>query len=80
MPKKELAEGIKKHFSIIKDPRVKNRTEHKLIDVIVITICAVISTADTWEDIELYGKTKYEWFKKFLELPNGIPSHDTFNR
>ena len=80
MPKKELAEGIKKHFSQIKDPRVKNRTEHKLIDIIVITICAVISTADTWEDIVLYGNTKYEWFKNFLELPNGIPSHDTFNR
>jgi len=80
MSKKELAKGIIKSFSQIKDPRVTGRTDHKLIDIIVITICAVISSADTWEDIALYGKTKIDWLKEFLELPNGIPSHDTFNR
>jgi len=80
MANKKLASGVAKHFSGIKNPRVVKRTDHKLIDIIVITICAVICSADSWEDIESYGKAKYEWLKKFLKLPNGIPSHDTFNR
>ena len=71
---------ISEHFSDLKDPRVDRTKLHKLIDIITITICAVTSGADTWEDIELYGSTKYRWLKKFLELPNGIPSHDTFAR
>ncbi|NEO82556.1 ISAs1 family transposase [Moorena sp. SIO4G3] len=71
---------IYEHFSDLKDPRVDRTKLHKLIDIITITICAVISGADTWVDIELYGKTKYKWLKKFLELPNGIPSHDTIAR
>ena len=53
---------------------------HKLIDIITIAICAVICGADGWTDIESYGNAKYNWLKKFLELPNGIPSHDTFRR
>ena len=48
------------------------------MDIIVIAVCAVICGADTWEDIELFGEAKHEWLKQFLELPNGIPSHDTF--
>ena len=71
---------ISEHFSHLKDPRIERTKLHKLIDIITITICAVISGADTWVDIELYGETKYKWLKKFLELPNGIPSHDTFAR
>ncbi|WP_424100283.1 ISAs1 family transposase [Moorena producens] len=71
---------IYEHFSDLKDPRVDRSKLHKLIDIITITICAVISGADTWVDIELYGKTKYKWLNKFLELPNGIPSHDTIAR
>ena len=71
---------ISEYFSDLKDPRVNRTKLHKLIDIITITICAVISGADTWVDIELYGETKYKWLKKFLELPNGIPSHDTFAR
>jgi predicted transposase YbfD/YdcC len=71
---------ISEHFSELKDPRLERTKLHKLIDIITITICAVISGADTWVDIELYGETKYKWLKKFLELPNGIPSHDTFAR
>ncbi len=69
---------IAEHFSNINDPRIERRKLHKLIDIITISICAVICGADTWEDIELFGESKHEWFKKFLELPNGIPSHDTF--
>ncbi len=71
---------IESHFSNIDDPRIERRKLHKLIDIITISICAVICGADTWEDIELFGESKQEWLKKFLELPNGIPSHDTFSR
>jgi predicted transposase YbfD/YdcC len=53
---------------------------HVLMDIIVIAICAVICGAETWVDIENFGKARIQWFKKFLELPNGIPSHDTFGR
>ncbi len=71
---------IEQHFSEIQDPRVERTKRHLLIDLITLTLCAVIGGAETWEDIELYGNCKYKWFKKFLKLPNGIPSHDTFNR
>lgn len=71
---------ISEFFSHIKDPRIDRTKRHQLIDIITITLCAVISGADSWVDIELYGQTKRKWLKKFLELPNGIPSHDTFAR
>ena len=71
---------IEQHFSEIKDPRVERTKRHLLIDIITLTLCAVISGAETWEDIEFYGNCKDKWFKKFLKLPHGIPSHDTFNR
>jgi predicted transposase YbfD/YdcC len=59
---------------------VERTKEHKLIDIIAIAICAVICGAEGWVDIELFGKSKLPWLKTFLELPNGIPSHDTFGR
>lgn len=71
--------SIKKHFEIISEPRESNK-RHKLIDIITIGICAVVCNADTWEAIEEYGKSKAEWLKNFLELPHGIPSHDTIAR
>jgi predicted transposase YbfD/YdcC len=71
---------IQKHFSLLKDPRVKLKTSHKLIDIIVIAICAVICGADAWTQMEEFGKSKLTWFKSFLELPYGIPSHNTFGR
>jgi predicted transposase YbfD/YdcC len=71
---------ITDHFAAVEDPRVDRTKEHKLIDILTISICAVIGGADTWVGIESYGKAKFEWLKKFLELPNGIPSHDTFAR
>jgi predicted transposase YbfD/YdcC len=72
--------AIYEFFSDIEDPRVERQKRHKLIDIITITICAVISGVEHWTEIESYGKTKYKWFKKFLELPHGVPSHDTFSR
>ncbi len=75
-PKTTIAD----HFSNIDDPRVERTKQHKLIDIITIAICAVICGADSWVAIETYGLAKYEWLQQFLELPNGIPSHDTFAR
>lgn len=72
--------GIKQHFGDLPDPRIDRTKLHKLVDILVIAICAVIAGADNWEDIEEFGKVREEWFKTILELPNGIPSHDTFNR
>jgi predicted transposase YbfD/YdcC len=71
---------IADHFSNLEDPRVERTKRHKLIDIITIAICAVICGADGWASIETYGQAKKEWLQQFLELPNGIPSHDTFAR
>ena len=88
MPKKPL-EAIEEHFSKASDPRTpalaggarEDRTkDHNLINIIVIAICAVICGAEGWVDVELFGKSKLAWLKTFLELPNGIPSRDTFGR
>jgi hypothetical protein len=67
------------HFSDMEDTRGDNR-RLLLLDIIVIAICAAICGEDTWTDVELFGKCKEKWFRKFLELPHGIPSHDTFGR
>jgi predicted transposase YbfD/YdcC len=79
MPKKPL-EAIEEHFGKVIDPRRDRTKEHKLIDIIVVAICAVICGAEGWTDIENFGNRKLPWLKTFLELPNGIPSHDTFGR
>lgn len=67
-------------LSKITDPRVDRQKRHKLLDILTITICASICSANTWEQIEQYGKAKQKWLSTFLELPNGIPSHDTIRR
>jgi len=72
--------SIRKHFADLKDPRMERTRFHNLMDIVVIAICAVICGADGWLDIAAYGESKYDWLKTFLELPNGIPSHDTFRR
>ena len=65
----------------VKDPRKNpNDCDHKLIDVLMIAICCIMSGGDSWEDMELYGQLKFDWLKTFLELPNDVPSHDTFYR
>ena len=74
-----LGGALGAHFSSLEDPRADNK-RHQLLDMIVIVICAAICGADGWEDVELFGRSKQKWFKRFLELPHGIPSHDTFGR
>jgi len=66
-------------FAHVRDPRRAN-ARHRLFDIFVIALCAVISGAEGWEDMEEYGYAQAEWFQQFLDLPHGIPSHDTFRR
>jgi predicted transposase YbfD/YdcC len=75
-------EGITlhEHFATLEDPRVERTKHHQLLAIITIALCGVICGADTWVDIEEFGKAKRAWLETFLELPNGIPSHDTFGR
>jgi hypothetical protein len=69
-----------KYFAELRDPRVERNREHLLEEILLIAIAAVLSGAESWNDIAEYGQDKREWFKTFLTLPSGIPSHDTFNR
>jgi predicted transposase YbfD/YdcC len=69
-----------KYFSGLRDPRVERNRDHLLEEILLIAIAAVLSGAESWNDIADYGKAKQEWLKTFLTLPSGIPSHDTFNR
>jgi predicted transposase YbfD/YdcC len=72
--------SITHHFISISDPRLEHNKAHKLIDIIMISICAVICGAESFVDIADFGVAKKDWLKTFLELPNGIPSHDTIGR
>ncbi|MBI4732719.1 MAG: ISAs1 family transposase [Chloroflexi bacterium] len=72
--------SIAKHFGDIPDPRTGNAKAHIFLEILIIAILAVICGADGWSDVELFGKNKKAWLKTFLELPKGIPSHDTFGR
>ena len=71
---------LHKHFATLQDPRVERTKHHHRLPIITITLCAVMCGADTWVDIEEFGHAKRAWSETFLELPNGIPSHDTFGR
>jgi len=75
-----MLEALISKFAQIEDPRCDWRVEHKLLDILVIAVCAVIGEAESFEDIALYGRCKRDWLGRFLELPGGIPSHDTFRR
>jgi predicted transposase YbfD/YdcC len=72
--------SIVDHFGGLEDPRIERHKRHQLLDVIVIAICAVVCGADDWVAIETFGHAKEAWFRRFLALPYGIPSHDTFGR
>ncbi len=72
--------NLVEEFSALEDPRCGGKVEHRLIDILIIAVCAVIAGAESWEDIALYGRSKIGWLGTFLSLPNGIPAHDTFRR
>jgi len=76
---KILSKSIEEIFSSLEDPRRETENKrHKLLDILVISICACVCGANDFVGIERFGRAKVEWFSSFLELPNGIPSHDTF--
>lgn len=75
-----FVEGLTECMAELADPRVVGRCDHRLMDIISIAILAVFCGADEWTEIEAFGKHRADWLKSFLPLPNGIPSHDTFQR
>jgi predicted transposase YbfD/YdcC len=68
------------HFRALDDPRVERTKRHRLLDVVAVAICAVVCGAETWVEVEAFGKAKEAWLRGFLALPGGIPAHDTFGR
>jgi len=78
MPTASVA-SIQTHFAYLTDPRSDHTKQHLLRDIIVIAFAAIICGADSWVEVEAFGEAKLEWFRRFLPLPNGIPSHDTFS-
>lgn len=75
-----MLEALITELASIEDPRCEWKVEHRLLDILVIAVCAVLGEAESFEDIALYGRCKEAWLRGFLALPNGIPSHDTFRR
>ena len=71
---------IPRDFGDLPDPRIERTKRHQLLDIITIAVCAVLAGADSFVEIEEFGRARLDWFASFLELPNGIPSHDTFGR
>ena len=72
--------SVSRHFASLTDPRIDRAQEHRLLDIITIVLCAVLCGADDWVAIETFGRAKEAWLRGFLELPGGIPSHDTCGR
>ena len=68
------------HFNTLSDPRSGNAVRHNFYDILIIALCAAICGADSWRDVETFGVAKEYWLRRFLALPHGIPSHDTFTR
>ena len=77
---KQPSAALLDHFATLPDPRIARHRWHKLSDILVIAVCAVLCGAESYPAIEDFGHEREAWLKQFLELPEGIPSHDTFNR
>ena len=80
MPKKIRPESLMFHLSAIEDPRIDRTKEHLLIDILMISVCAMLCGAESFVEFEQFGNAKRDFLGGFLQLPNGIPSHDTFRR
>ena len=72
--------AIFEHFETLTDPRIDRNKHHMLHEMVVVALCGAICGADSWADVERFGNTKLKWFRRFLKLENGVPSHDTFGR
>ena len=75
-----MTENSLKHFDVIKDPRIDRCKRYELMDILLLSICAVVSGAEGWEDIEDFGKLKLEWLRQYRPFEQGIPRHDTIAR
>lgn len=75
-----MKKAIELVFAEVEDPRVQGRCLHKMSDILFIALCTLLSNGEDFEDMVEFARQRLEWLKTFLELPNGIPSHDTFNR
>jgi predicted transposase YbfD/YdcC len=80
MPTTKLRELFTPYFADLPDPRIDRSKAHDLLDILILALCATLGGANGWADTERFGKAKLDFFRQFLELPNGIPSHDTFGR
>lgn len=80
MPTRDTLELFAPFFENLTDPRLQRTKRHSLLDIIILAVCATLGNANGWADIERFGKAKLDFFRSFLDLPNGIPSHDTFGR
>src|SRR5947207_7772268 len=80
MPTRDALGLFAPFFANLTDPRLECTKRHSLLDIMILAVCATLGNADGWADIERFGKAKFDFFRTFLELPNGIPSHDTFGR
>lgn len=80
MPHKASQESLGFHFSSLTDPRVQRTQDHSLHDILMIAMCALLCGAENFVEFERFGEAKRDWLARFLKLPNGIPSHDTFGR
>src|SRR5439155_9474482 len=76
----EEVQALEAVFAHVEDPRIERTKRHRLRDILIIAMCATICGADGWVEIEEFGKAKQAWLSQWLDLPNGIPSHDTFGR
>jgi predicted transposase YbfD/YdcC len=72
--------SIVEHFQTLEDPRIERTKKHKLLDILVIAVCPLLTGGEGFQDMELFGKSKLQWLRTILALPHGIPSHDTFGR
>ncbi len=80
MPAAGLVELFAPFFTSLPDPRIDRGKRHALLDILILALCATLGGADGWADVERFGRAKLEFFRRFLALPHGIPSHDTFGR
>src|SRR6266851_8152405 len=80
MPTRDTLELFAPFFVNLTDPRLERTKRHALLAIVILAVCATLGNANGWADIERFAKAKIDFFRRFLELPNGIPSHDTFGR